>query len=405
MFTDRLGDLSGKDKGVLIVKKNKHVLLKNNKKAGILALLLILMMLMAGCESSESTIVSEGEIETTDQSQNDESSIGPNASEEIVIEIEATEPTEEEIPQEIESEEIEETALEASGDEIPKEIDLIFFMGQSNMSGCGGDYTQAPSIIKGAGYEYRSVTDPYNLHEIKEPFGLNESVVGGIWDVPGAKRGSLVTSFVNKYHELTGHTVIGVSASAGGTSTEDWLTTGFVTDISVRLKNVQDYLNNNDFTVKNQYVVWLQGESDALDRTTVDEYKTNMDNIIRPLFIGGCNKVFIITPGRINSDSHFFDNIISCQIDMCKNSGYYALASTALCAVPVSNMVDPWHYNQRTLNLVGEDAAEAVAYYTNNNKEMCIYDYKHDLTYIPNFFNYDGTESATKKDIAGMLSQ
>ena len=285
-----------------------------------------------------------------------------------------------------------------------KEIDLIFFMGQSNMSGCGGDASLAPAVTAGAGYEFRAVSDPFSLHDIKEPFGFAEFVIGGICDTIDGKKGSMVSSFVNEYYLRTGHTVVAVSASAGATTTEDWLSDGFVTDLSVRVKNAQDYLNNNGYTINNQYVVWLQGESDALEKVHSDEYKTNMDNIIRPLFIEGFTKVFVITPGRTLSNKNFFNEIIDAQLDMCKNSGYYALASTMLCTVSTDYMVDEWHYNQKVLNLLGEEAAKAVAYYTNEDKEMCIYDYKHDTTFIPEFFGYDEEVTVSPEDINTILA-
>ena len=42
-------------------------------------------------------------------------------------------------------------------------VDLIFFMGQSNMAG-RGDAALAPAVTPGMGFEYRAVTDPAQLH-------------------------------------------------------------------------------------------------------------------------------------------------------------------------------------------------------------------------------------------------
>lgn len=42
-------------------------------------------------------------------------------------------------------------------------VDLIFFMGQSNMAG-RGDAALAPAVTTGMGFEYRAVTDPAHLH-------------------------------------------------------------------------------------------------------------------------------------------------------------------------------------------------------------------------------------------------
>lgn len=38
-------------------------------------------------------------------------------------------------------------------------VDLLFFMGQSNMAG-RGEAALAPVVAPGMGYEYRAVTDP-----------------------------------------------------------------------------------------------------------------------------------------------------------------------------------------------------------------------------------------------------
>ena len=43
-------------------------------------------------------------------------------------------------------------------------MDVILFMGQSNMSGANGDAAKAPELTEGAGYEYRAITDPDTLH-------------------------------------------------------------------------------------------------------------------------------------------------------------------------------------------------------------------------------------------------
>ena len=44
-------------------------------------------------------------------------------------------------------------------------VDLIFFMGQSNMAG-RGDAALAPAVTPGMGFEYRAVTDPAHLHPL-----------------------------------------------------------------------------------------------------------------------------------------------------------------------------------------------------------------------------------------------
>lgn len=72
-------------------------------------------------------------------------------------------------------------------------VDLIFFMGQSNMAG-RGDAALAPAVTPGMGYEYRAVTDPAQLHPLAEPFGVNENDPTGV-NEPGMKTGSMVSAF------------------------------------------------------------------------------------------------------------------------------------------------------------------------------------------------------------------
>lgn len=287
-----------------------------------------------------------------------------------------------------------EEELTASDDVVVKTedgkvvVDLVIFMGQSNMSGCGGDASYAPTVPQGHGYEFRAISDPTRLYPITEPFGTNENNINGIMDLPGAKRGSLISAFANTYYEQTGVPIVAVSASAGGTDTVYWLSAPVTSDFKERQARAQVWLESNDYYIRRQYVIWLQGESDAADNVTSEKYNENMDNIIRPLFIGGVHKVFIITPGRTITRNQYFNDIINAQLEMCKTSGYYALSTTVLNGISTEYMVDEWHYNQSVLNLVGSEAAKSAAYYTNNQKEMCLYDYKNQTTFIPDGFDY-----------------
>ncbi len=278
-------------------------------------------------------------------------------------------------------------------------VDLVIFMGQSNMSGTGGDAKYAPSVPEGHGYEFRAISDPTRLYPITEPFGKNENNINGIMDFAVAKKGSLVSAFANKYYEETGVPIVAVSASQGGTDTDFWMKQSTVNDLVERVRRAQVWLESNDYYIRKQYALWLQGESDSFYNITVDEYKQNMDNIIRPLFFERINKVYIITTGRSITNKNFYDTVIEAQIDLCRHSGYYGLATTALSAVSTEYMVDEVHYNQSVLNLLGEQSAESMAYYTLNRKEMCLYDYKNHETYIPEGFDYTGEEEVMPLDI------
>ena len=112
--------------------------------------------------------------------------------------------------------------------------------------------------------------------------------------------------------------------------------------------------------------------------------------------------MFIITPGRTLSIKNYFDDIINQQLDMCRESGYYALGTNILSDVSAEYMVDEWHYNQLVLNRIGIETAKSVAYYTLNRKKRIDYDYENDRVYIPNGFDYTGEESVEPLDLSNL---
>lgn len=281
----------------------------------------------------------------------------------------------------------------SNDDSADKEVvDMIFFMGQSNMSGCGGNADKAPQVNEGAGYEFRSISDPSQLYDIKEPFGVNENYIGALFEVATEKKGSLVSAFVNKYYEETNVPIVAVSASKGATTSRDWISEAFKNDYVNRYQKAIDYLNDNNYSIRHQYVVWLQGESDSISDVSSDEYKANIEAIFTPLFDKGLEKVFFITPGRTLTATDVFNNIVAVQKNLSKTDGRFALATTMLSYVSTECMVDEWHYNQHVLNTLGEEAAKAVAYYSNTGKEKCLFDYKNQTVFVPEGYEYSNED-------------
>ena len=86
-------------------------------------------------------------------------------------------------------------------------MDVIMFMGQSNIAGRGDSKEELPLFM---GADFRAVSDPERLYPIADPFGVHENRTGGIDD--GAKKtGSLVPAYVRRYYEeiVTMHDVVG----------------------------------------------------------------------------------------------------------------------------------------------------------------------------------------------------
>ena len=375
----------------------------------ILSLALLITMTISLCACNDERVVYPVEVVKPEKTLEEDTETKDSEAAEEKTEEKADDESDVDVPSEefvlLEDDE-EEEGPDESGTIVTHDgkpvIDLIFFMGQSNMSGAGGNKELAPPVTEGHGYEFRAISDPTRLYNIEEPFGKNESFIGGICDIPGAKKGSIVSCFANEYYALTGVPIVGVSASQGATTTEIWQSAGFQIDMQQRYDITVNWLNDNGYYIRNRYVVWFQGESDAANHVQPEIYNTNMDNIIRPLFIKGLNKVFIITPGRTLSIKNYFDDIINQQLDMCRESGYYALGTNILSDVSAEYMVDEWHYNQLVLNIIGIETAKSVACYTLNRKERIDYDYENDRVYIPNGFDYTGEESVEPLDLSNL---
>lgn len=285
---------------------------------------------------------------------------------------------------------------------LSKDVDLIFFMGQSNMSGAAGDASAAPAVSEEAGVEFRAVSDPNGLYPITEPFGINENVPTGLYEYPGAKKGSLVSAFVNEYHKLTGRRVVAVSISMGATDMDKWMTEGARADVKNRFDTSVSYLRNNGYNIGHIYALWLHGESDAIKGTDPEVYRTDLDNIMRPLFIGGLQKVFIIMPGRTIDYKDIFTKIVNVQKQICAESGYYAVATTVLTKISTEYMRDQYHYDQHVLNLVGIESADAVAYYTQHGVEKIVYDYREGDYIVPDGVEPDSQGQLTHLDLSSI---
>lgn len=283
-------------------------------------------------------------------------------------------PKEENIPIDIGDEEKRQEVVDIPEDELesghiaedllPKEsVDLIFFMGQSNMSGTGGDASKTPEVSVEAGEEFRAFSDKTRLYPIEEPFGKNESNPDGLEEKKDGKNGSLVSSFINEYHELTNHKVIAVSISVGGMAMDIWLKEQFFNDAKTRINESLRYLDENGYRAENTFIIWLQGESDAIHQKEPEVYRQEFESFMTALMDEGVEHVFIITPGRMLQDKNAYNTIIEMQKRICEENDYCSLATDCLGEFDTSYMKDEFHYNQEALNITGREAAEGVYNY------------------------------------------
>ncbi|MBQ8174283.1 MAG: hypothetical protein IJ009_02655 [Clostridia bacterium] len=262
-------------------------------------------------------------------------------------------------------------------------IDLVLFIGQSNMAG-RGDATTATQVAEGHAYEFRAISDPTKLYHLAEPFGVNENnETSGITET--TKTGSMVSAFCEAYYAVTNTPIVGVSCSKGGQKISVFDTDGAAyADAVARVNSAKDFIaqeyanGNSDMKVRNTYVVWLQGESDGDVGTTAADYTATLDRIVKGFKQDiGAAQTFIIPIGVYNGK------------DDARNANYTAIrdAQKAYCegnadATVISNLLvdfldlgymkDQFHFTQEGYELVGYEAGTNMAHFvTTGTKPEC----------------------------------
>ncbi len=253
-----------------------------------------------------------------------------------------------------------------------KIVDLVIFVGQSNMAG-RGTAQEAPIVAEGIGYEFRAVSDPTRLYPVTEPFGVNEN--NSAIDDGESKTGSLVSAFINSYYKYTSVPIVGVSASQGGQSINFWATgSDALNETIARYNAAKEYLIENDYTIRRSFMVWLQGEADALSGMKADVYKAKLIEVFNQMKLHGVEATMVIRIGERNYSEEIHDEIIKAQTELCRENEDFVMISGLLAGVPLDEMKDYAHFTQLTYNAVGADAGKNMAYYVNTGMEPYFYD-------------------------------
>jgi hypothetical protein len=283
-------------------------------------------------------------------------------------------------------------------------VDLFIFMGQSNMSG-RGDASLAPTVPEGWGYEYKAISRPGQLLHMTEPFGLNEDnsdsgVYDGIGDNGPKRKGSSVAALTIAYYKKTQVPVVGVSCSKGGTSTSFWKVGGKpLNDAIQRQLATERWLTENGYIIRNNYMFWLQGESDR--GLTVEQYKANLTSIVKEMIKKtGVTHCMMLRVGQPKSGTATTNNNpLKAQTELCKQYKEFVMASTLTASfVDDGLMKDDWHYTQEGYNILGTDAGNNVAFFAINDIEPTMYDPYYLGLYYPvsqyaSIFDNDTDES------------
>lgn len=255
-------------------------------------------------------------------------------------------------------------------------VDVIMFMGQSNMAG-RGTAADSPILIPRAGFEYKAISAPNKLSPMEEPFGVAENNPNGINDGT-SKTGDMVVAFTNAYYSHNGnYSVVGISASRGGTTIAEWQPNGaYLNDAISRLTSCVSFLTSNGYTIRHKYVLWCQGESDGDSNTSASNYKAALKTMFNELAANGIEKMFLVRIGYYNSGSSTkYNTIIECQTEITQTEANIIMASTDFTSMKDRGLMkDLFHYYQAAYNEVGEYSGINVAIYEQTEKEPTMYD-------------------------------
>ncbi|MGU9052047.1 sialate O-acetylesterase [Clostridium perfringens] len=263
-----------------------------------------------------------------------------------------------------------------------KTVDLVMFMGQSNMAG-RGVASESPIVPTGHGYEFRAMSDPTKLYDIKEPFGVNENnEESGVNETE--KTGSMVSSFVKAYYESTQTPIVAVSCSKGGTTIDWWRPNGLpLNDAITRHNKAKKWLLDNGYTIRHDFMVWCQGCSDGDGKLPSETYKQRFKALVEEMMKHGIEKCFIVRIGNNRDNPTLYDDIISAQTELGRTYKNCVLVSTKFDSMATDGLMkDQFHYKQAGYNITGEDAGINTAFYIKNLKEPTMWDWEHQNLYF-----------------------
>ncbi len=273
-----------------------------------------------------------------------------------------------------------------------KNTDLIIFGGQSNMQGETDSFPATNDPVESA-FEYRFLTD--SLVPLKHPVGENLDLDGNefpldysimpqsLWRDPTATlagydinndyiSASMLPDFCRAYIEVTGRNVVAVHTAKGATTIEYWQTGGGAYNVLVKktkaaIEKVQP---------EHIYFVWLQGESNALERMPKEEYKRQLNMLNTSLRADlGIEKFGMIQVGEfailVSEDRVKYDfEIINAQKEIClENDDFLMLTTVTEQLTKIPSYMNPkarGHYNYEGQKIIGTFAGNALGRYRNS---------------------------------------
>lgn len=261
-----------------------------------------------------------------------------------------------------------------------KQLDLIFFGGQSNMQG------QTEALLNRStdpeALEYRFLTDSFV--PVSDPVGedIRPDYLEGYpftsetdcltWlrdHVTGSScygNSNLVPSFLSAYRKRTKTSTAAVHIAKGSTVIADWLpgTAGYGILLKKGLSAIRK-AEEASAAVRHRYFVWLQGESDAIVSTPREVYVERLrllgESLRRDL---GITVFGVIRVGRFVGDERD-DTIMNAQTEVCRTDApFFRLLTDRAAELNLDptcmNPLVQGHFSAHGLDVLGSLAGDAL---------------------------------------------
>ena len=258
------------------------------------------------------------------------------------------------------------------------DMDVIVFCGQSNMQGQSETLSESEPVQNA--YEYKWLTN--KLVPVKNPVGesirydgsegymltSNDQIPDWLEDhVLGAAsygHTNLVPSFCRAYIEQSETDVLAVHAAKGSTVIAHWLpgTDGYRAIVEKTQAAIRKA--RREHTVCKIYVVWLQGESDAISGNSKEYYKEKLAELASALKNDlAVDRFAIIRVGRFTGDARD-QAIIDAQDEICEeHEDLLMLTKIATELNSKPEFMNPdvhGHYSAKGLEVLGRAAGGAL---------------------------------------------
>ncbi len=251
-------------------------------------------------------------------------------------------------------------------------MDVLIFCGQSNMQGSTEGCPVENEPIQGA-LEYKVHTD--ELVPLKHPVG---ETLGTFILSAGRDGGSLVPDFCRAYHEETGRKCVAIHVAKGASTVGEWRygtqryyhAVGKIKQGIAKIKQTEE--------VDKVYLVWLQGESDAIIGTSENEYLSRLCELKNCLKRDvPIDKFGLIRVGHFISVLNWNlgitqeekiareEAIMRAQERAVEEDSDFVMLTRVCKELSLNpsylNDVDPGHFNNAAMKIIGEEAGRALA--------------------------------------------